>query len=132
MIAAPELPGWAAIAVGTLTVAGAGFALIGSVGLIRFRSFYDRLHPPTMGSSMAMLLTVMASILCFSVLGSRLSVHEMLIALFVTLTTPLTFMLLARAALYRDRIEGEPGKGAGPADDTPPPSGSRPRDLSEP
>jgi multicomponent K+:H+ antiporter subunit G len=33
-------------------------------------------------------------------------VHEVLIGLFVTMTTPVTFMLLARAALYRDRAEG--------------------------
>jgi multicomponent K+:H+ antiporter subunit G len=33
-------------------------------------------------------------------------VHEILIAIFVTLTTPITLMLLARAALYRDRSEG--------------------------
>ena len=30
----------------------------------------------------------------------------MLIAVFVTVTTPVTLMLLARAALYRDRSEG--------------------------
>ena len=31
--------------------------------------------------------------------------HEILIAIFVTVTTPVTLMLLARAALYRDRSE---------------------------
>ena len=30
----------------------------------------------------------------------------MLIAMFVTVTTPVTLTLLARAALYRDRSEG--------------------------
>ena len=29
--------------------------------------------------------------------------HEVLIGFFVTVTTPVTLMLLARAALYRDR-----------------------------
>ena len=52
------------------------------------------------------LADIAASILCFSILRSRISVHELLIAAFVTLTTPVTFMLLARAALYRDRVEG--------------------------
>jgi multicomponent K+:H+ antiporter subunit G len=33
----------------------------------------------------------------------------MLIAIFVVVTTPLTLMLLARAALYRDRTANEPG-----------------------
>ena len=31
--------------------------------------------------------------------------HELLIGIFVTVTTPVTFMLLARAALHRDRAE---------------------------
>jgi multicomponent K+:H+ antiporter subunit G len=69
------------------------------------KSFYDRVHPPTLGSTMGMALIVLGSIVCFSVLRSRLSVHELVIGIFVTLTTPVTFMLLARAALYRDRAE---------------------------
>ncbi len=109
MILVPDLPAWAAILVAILVVAGAALTLIGSIGLLRFKTFYDRLHPPTLGSSAGTLLIVAGSILCFSVLRSRLSVHEVLIALFVTLTTPVTFMLLARAALYRDRVEGNEG-----------------------
>ena len=103
-----ELPAWAAIAVAVLVLAGAAMALVGAIGLLRFGSFYDRLHPPTLGTSAGTVLICSASILCFSVLGTRLSVHEMLIVLFMTVTTPVTFMLLARAALYRDRIEGNP------------------------
>jgi multicomponent K+:H+ antiporter subunit G len=106
MIQAPDLPAWAALVVGLLVLAGAGFTLIGSLGLLRLKTFYDRVHPPTLGSSMGMALVVLASIVCFSVLRSRLSVHELLIGVFLTLTTPVAFMLLARAALYRDRVEG--------------------------
>ena len=106
MIAGPDLPVWAAILVALLTLAGAALTLVGSIGLLRFGTFYDRLHPPTLGSSGGTMLIVAASVLCFSVLQTRLSVHEILIGLFVTLTTPVTFMLLARAALYRDRSEG--------------------------
>lgn len=108
MTMAPDLPGWAAILVAILVLAGSAITLIGSIGLIRFKTFYQRLHPPTLGSSGGTMLVIAASIICFSVLRSRLSVHELLIGVFVTLTTPLTFMLLARAALYRDRIEGSP------------------------
>ena len=122
MIQAPDLPTWAALIVALLVLAGAGITLIGSLGLIRLKTFYDRIHPPTLGSTLGMALIVLASIICFSVLRSRLSVHEILIAIFVTVTTPVTFMLLARAALYRDRAEGraerrakEQGSGDGPS-----------------
>ena len=119
MIQAPDLPAWAAILVGLLVLAGATVTLIGSLGLLRMKTFYERLHPPTLGSTLGMALIVLASIICFSVLRSRPSVHEILIALFVTLTTPVTFMLLARAALYRDRAEGI--REAIEPDDKPPP-----------
>ena len=45
----------------------------------------------------------------FSVLQSRPVLHEILIFVFVTVTTPVTLMLLARAALFRNRAEGNPG-----------------------
>ena len=46
--------------------------------------------------------------LCFSVAGSRAVLHELLIAGFLFVTTPVTLMLLVRAALYRDRHAGDP------------------------
>ena len=108
MIQAPDLPTWAALIVGLLVLAGAGFTLVGSLGLIRMRSFYERVHPPTLGSTFGAVLIILASILCFSVLRSRPIFHEVLIIGFVTLTTPVSLILLARAALYRDTIEGNP------------------------
>jgi multicomponent K+:H+ antiporter subunit G len=112
MIQAPDLPLWAALIVGMLVLAGAGTALVGSLGLLRLRSFFDRVHAPTLGSSMGALLIVLASIVCFSVLRSRLSIHEVLIAVFVTCTTPASFMLLARSALYRSNAEQPADGGA--------------------
>ena len=63
------------------------------------------LHAPTLGTSWGTGGIVTASILYFSVTGGRLVFHELLIGIFVTVTTPVTFMLLARAALHRDRAE---------------------------
>ena len=51
---------------------------------------------------------MMASILFFTFASGRPVVHEVLIGIFVTVTTPVTFMLLARAALHRDRMEKNP------------------------
>jgi len=103
MIQAPDLPLWAALIVGFLVLAGAAFTLIGSIGLLRFNAFFDRVHAPTLGASLGTVLIVLASIVCFSVLRSRLSIHEVLIVVFVTCTAPAAFMLLARAALYRSK-----------------------------
>jgi len=106
MIQAPDLPIWASLIVGLLVLAGAGITLVGSLGLLRLKSFFDRVHAPTLGSSLGVMLIVMASAISFSVLRSRLSIHEFLVALFLTCTAPAAFMLLARSALYRDRVEG--------------------------
>jgi multicomponent K+:H+ antiporter subunit G len=107
MIQAPDLPAWAAILVALLVLTGAGITFIGSLGLLRLKSFYQRMHAPTLGTTLGMGFIVAGSMLCFSVLQSRPMLHELLIALFVTVTTPITLMLLGRAALYRDRTDGE-------------------------
>ena len=49
---------------------------------------------------------MIGSMLHFSVLEARPVLHEMLIGVFMTLSTPVTYMLLVRAALHRDRAEG--------------------------
>ena len=106
MIQAPDLPAWAAFLVALFLLAGAGITLVGSLGLLRLNSFYERVHAPTLGTTMGTALIVLGSMLCFSVIQSRPLMHELLIAVFVTVTTPVTLMLLARAALHRDRTEG--------------------------
>jgi len=106
MTHAADLPAWAALLTAFLVVAGAGLTLLGAIGTLRFRSFFERVHAPTLGTSWGTGAIVLASIVCFSVLGSRLVVHELLIGIFVTVTTPVTLMLLVRAALYRERTEG--------------------------
>ena len=106
MIQAPDLPVWAAILVGLLLLGGAVVTLIGTLGLLRLKTFYARVHAPTLGTTLGAALVLGASMVCFTALQSRPVVHELLIGLFVTLTTPVTLMLLARAAIYRDRSEG--------------------------
>jgi multicomponent K+:H+ antiporter subunit G len=85
---------------------GAGLTLVGALGLLRLDSFYQRVHAPTLGTTLGAGFILIASMLFFSVVQSRPVVHEVLIAIFVTVTTPVTLMLLVRAALSRDIQEG--------------------------
>jgi multicomponent K+:H+ antiporter subunit G len=105
---AADLPLWAALLVSFLLLLGSFLALTGSIGLVRLKRFYDRIHAPTLGTTWGTGGILLGSILFFSVLQSRPVLHEILIALFMTATTPVTLMLLARAALYRDRNDGNP------------------------
>lgn len=106
MNALEELPLWAAIVTSVLLLIGSGTALIGSIGLLRFKTFYERLHAPTLGSTLGLFSILAASMLYFSMAETRTVVHEILIGIFVTTTTPVTFLLLAQATVYRDRFEG--------------------------
>lgn len=100
------LPPWAALLVAALVLLGALFAFVGSLGLLRLKNFYQRVHAPTLGTTLGTFFMLAASITCFSVLHGRPIFNEVLIGVFLTLTTPITLMLLVRAALYRDREEG--------------------------
>ncbi len=116
-----DLPTWAAIPVCILLLLGSGITLIGSLGLIRLKTFYGRLHAPTLGASAGIILICLASMITFAVLQNRWIVHEILIIVFVVVTTPVTLMLLGQSALYRDRIEGNDGvprKASGQQTDT--------------
>jgi multicomponent K+:H+ antiporter subunit G len=101
----PDLPLWLAIVVSACVLIGSLLTLAGCLGLIRLDDFYLRIHSPTMGTSMGGGLILLGSAVYFSVTQERPIFHEIAIFIFMTLTTPVTLMLLARASLFRDRYE---------------------------
>jgi multicomponent K+:H+ antiporter subunit G len=96
-----DLPPWAALVTAILLLLGSTVTLIGSFGLLRLKNFYERVHAPTLGMTFGTICILAASILYFSVLQSRPVVHEALIIVFTLITTPITLMVLVRAALLR-------------------------------
>ncbi len=107
-----EIPLWVALLVAFFLVLGSGLTLLGAIGLVRFETFYQRVHAPTIGTTWGAGAILIASMLFFSIAQSRPVLHEILITVFVTVTTPVTLMMLARAAFYRDRAEsGNPPPG---------------------
>jgi len=91
---------------GILVVLGALLVAAGSLGLLTLKTFYERVHPPTMGTTLGTGLMLIGSMLHFTALDARPVLHEALIGIFMTLSTPVTYMLLVRAALHRDRAQG--------------------------
>ena len=79
---------------------GASFALIGSIGLARLPDIYTRLHGPTKATTLGIGSILLGSVLFFSTRQS-LSLHEVLVSLFLFLTAPVSAHLIARAALQR-------------------------------
>lgn len=99
---AAGLPAWAALLIAFLVFSGAALALIGSIGLLRLENFYQRVHAPTLGTTLGTGGILIGSMIGFSMLELRPVLHEILIAVFVTFTTPVTLILLVKAARYRD------------------------------
>ena len=98
-----DLPPWMAIVIAVFLIIGSTLALLGSVGLVRLRSYYQRLHAPTLGYSGGTALIILASMLMFSLLEGRPVIHEIVIGVFIMITSPITLLMLGRAALRRDR-----------------------------
>ena len=114
MSGAADIPDWAEIVTAALLLVGAAITLIGSLGLIRLKSFYARVHPPTLGTTLGTGCIALASMVYFSALQTRPVLHEVLLVLFVLVTTPITLTLLVRAALFRDQLESDSAKAADP------------------
>lgn len=106
MTALDSLPPWLMAVVAAFLVLGSTLTLLGAFGLVRLQNFYDRIHAPTLGTSLGTAAILMASLLSWSWVQDRVFVHELVIGICVMVTTPVTLMLLGRAALHRDRVDG--------------------------
>ncbi len=115
------LPLWAEVLTGIFAVVGAAFAAIGSFGLVRLPTFFRRIHAPTLGATVGVWCTMIATSIYFSVQGASLFLHAVLIAIFVALTAPVTTIFLMRAALFRERMNELRSHKVPPASVSPPP-----------
>ena len=100
-------------AITALLLLGSGaVVLVAALGLWRLPDFFSRMHAPALASTLAAWLVTFASIAYFSTRGDGLALHVWLIIIVLSITAPVTTIVLARAALFRRRHSG---------DDLPPP-----------
>ncbi|HMN80309.1 MAG TPA: Na+/H+ antiporter subunit G [Burkholderiaceae bacterium] len=102
-----EIAWWIELPVALLLVLSGLFTLTAAVGLVRFRTFFQRMHPPALAFSFSAWCVTLASILYFSALEQTLSLHAWLIIIFLSLTVPVATILLARTELFRKRLSAE-------------------------
>jgi len=100
--AMPDLPDWAALTIAFLLVVAGFFAFTGSLGLLRLPHFYSRIHAPTLGNTLASFCLVVSIFIAASFVEHRLVAHSLLVSFFLILTSPVTAMLLMRAAIKRE------------------------------
>ena len=98
-----NLPLWVTIPGTALLVLGGLTTLIGSLGLLRLPDFFSRTHGLSMTNTASAGAILIASMLTSSALIGRPSLHELLIALLVVMSAPVTSIMMLQAALYRDK-----------------------------
>lgn len=102
--------------IAALVLLGAAFVLIGSWGLVRLPSTMERLHGPTKATTLGLGSLLLASVVFFQARMGIWTAHELLIALFLFITAPISANMIAKVHLHRMRIGAveEPGSIAGP------------------
>ncbi|WP_018410599.1 Na+/H+ antiporter subunit G [Methyloversatilis thermotolerans] len=97
--------------IAALLLLAALFILVGALGMMRFRDFFQRLHAPTKASTLGVGGVLVASMI-YSAADGRFGIHELLITLFIFITAPVSANLLAKAALHLKvpSKAGHPGK----------------------
>lgn len=96
---------WIEIPVAILLVLSGIFTLVSALGLVRFKTFMQRMHAPALALSFSAWCVTLASIVYFSARDGKLSLNAWLIIVFLSLTVPITTIFLARTDLFRRRID---------------------------
>lgn len=101
------MPPLSEIVVAMLLLGSGAVALVAGLGLWRLPDFFLRMHAPALASTLAAWLLTFASVIHFSARGSGLALHGWLIIIVLSITAPVTTIVLARAALFRRRQAGD-------------------------
>ncbi len=103
-----ELSAWVEWSVALLLALSGIFTLSASLGVVRFKTFFQRIHPPALAFSFSSWCVTLASIIYFSAQQEKLVLHAWLIIIFLSITVPVTTILLARTELFRRRTAEHP------------------------
>lgn len=77
------------------------FGIVGSFGLIKLNDAMSRLHAPTKATTLGVGGVLLASMLHAIAFESHLSLHELMITLFLFLTAPITAHFIAKVHIHR-------------------------------
>lgn len=92
------------ILISILILVGGFFSLVGSIGLVKLPDFFTRLHGPTKATTLGIGSILIASSLYFYFNNGEVSLHEILITLFLFITAPISAHIMSKAAIH---LEGK-------------------------
>ncbi|MDO8280234.1 MAG: monovalent cation/H(+) antiporter subunit G [Burkholderiaceae bacterium] len=102
------MPPLTEIVVAVLLLCSGVVVLVAALGLWRLPDFFLRMHAPALVSTLAAWIVTFACIIHFSAREGGLALHTWLIIIVLSITAPVTTIVLARAALFRRRQAGDP------------------------
>ena len=102
----PSVPIWVEPIVALLLIASGLLSITASLGLLRLRDYFQRMHPPALASTLGAWFSVFGSIVYFSALESQPVLFPLVVSILLAITAPVTTVLLARAGLLRKRAVG--------------------------
>ena len=89
---------WVEILVSAFLLLGSAFV---AIGLYRLPDFFMRLHGPTKATTLGVGGVIVASLIYFSNRQAGISLHELLISLFLFISAPVSAYMLAKAAVLQ-------------------------------
>ncbi|MEK0163191.1 Na+/H+ antiporter subunit G [Phaeobacter sp. JH20_36] len=89
------------IVIAGFLVIGGIFGIVGSFGLLKLNDRMSRLHAPTKATTLGVGGVLLASMTHAAVYEYHLSVHELMITLFLFLTAPITANFIAKVHIHR-------------------------------
>ena len=104
----------ATYAIAICLIIGSFFALVGSIGLLKFNDSMTRLHAPTKVGTVGIGALLLASIIYFWTFKEG-SIHELLIMAFLFVTAPISANFIAKVSIHKDACDPLPKP---PQDDT--------------
>ncbi len=93
------------IAAAVLIVLSGMITFTGTLGLVRLRHFYSRMHAPTLGNTLGVFCMLLALMLVFGFVHKKFIIHPLIITALLIITSPVTAILLMRAGIKRERHE---------------------------
>ncbi|MBT8413298.1 MAG: Na+/H+ antiporter subunit G [Boseongicola sp.] len=106
------MPFIAELLIAILLIISGVFGFVGSYGLIKLKDPMQRLHAPTKATTLGIGGVLIASMIYFVAKTGHISVHELIITLFLFLTAPITANFIAKAYMARNLKRTDlPGSG---------------------
>ncbi|MEQ8965182.1 MAG: Na+/H+ antiporter subunit G [Azospirillaceae bacterium] len=78
------------------------FGFVGSYGLVKLKNTLQRLHAPTKATTLGVGGVLIASMIFFYANTGQISVHELLITLFLFVTAPIAANFIAKTYMVRN------------------------------